>query len=115
MAASLRRWIARLTDRRKLNIPVSIDRRAPQAREIKERLDRAHERLLETVKKHTGELPRIAANDIQQVVIFSTFREICSFRLTAGEHRLCRHEKHEAANTGIAPCNEQLCPSLRRA
>ena len=52
-----------------------------------------------------------AMNDPQQTVIFSTFREICRFA-TSKEFavRFCRHPKHEAANTGMATCNESQCP-----
>ena len=55
---------------------------------------------------------RVVANDIQQVVDFSTFAEICPYKLRQGEFRLCKHPDHEAANTGVAKCHEELCPLM---
>lgn len=70
-----------------------------------------HRRVL-GIKKYK----RIVANDIQQIVQFQTFASVCPDRgseeITV---RLCRNPGHEAANTGIAVCDEQVCPKINEA
>ena len=72
---------------------------------------RFHRRVL-GLKKYR----KIVANDIQQTVQFPTFASVCPDRgseeITV---RLCRNPKHEAANTGIAVCEEQVCPRIEEA
>lgn len=57
-----------------------------------------------------------SANDIQQTVQFFTYADICKHRgskeITV---RLCRNPAHEASNTGLAVCAEQVCPDMRRS
>ena len=115
--ASLRRWLARLGDRRREQRPVKQDRRAPSVREAKDRLSQAHAQLDEFLKKHRGESKSIASNDRQQVVIFSTWRDICASKgPDIGGLRLCRHKDHpDAANSELAICEECKCPTLSLA
>lgn len=112
--ANLREFFSRIGGRRKVNVPVDQDRRGIGLKEAKDRLKSAHDRLEEMVKQQTSPRKREVANDIQHQVQFVTFRDICTF---SGSKelaiRLCKHPKHEAANTGIATCDELLCPLLR--
>ena len=116
---SLKRLFSRFRDRRQEDVSVPVDRRTPNLKEAKERLRRQHAEFQDYVRRLTGDGTErkqfVASNDRQQVVVFSTFREICEHRLIAGEHRLCRHPEHEAANTGIARCDEAICPALNAA
>ena len=109
----------RFFDRRKRSEPVVEERRQePQRRQARQRAKQADQQLDEALddlttllgKRHSKPKAR-AMNDMQQTVIFSTFREICRFA-TSKEFavRFCRHPKHEAANTGMATCNEGQCP-----
>ena len=107
----------RIINRRKQDVPVSIDRRVGKTkmRDADKMLRDAIQDLEQTVRlKREDFLKREVANDIQHQVQFVTFRDICSF---SGSKelaiRLCRNPKHEAANTGIATCEETLCPLLR--
>lgn len=120
---NLPNWMRRIADRRKANRPVDKDRRGGgtggKRKEVEQRLYDAIDDLERTVSVKRDELLKrlalTADNDRQQVVIFSTFREICADKLDAGEHRLCRNPAHAAANTGIAKCDEQLCPRIDQA
>lgn len=96
-------------DRRKSTTPVRDERRRPGMKDADKRLGDSLDRLHEAVTP--GE--REVANDVQQTVRFSTFREICRHQVNAGQHRLCRHQSHDAANTGVAKCTEELCPIMR--
>ncbi len=103
-------------DRRTHDEPVSLERRKRKVsmRDADKRLHESMDRFEQTVRiKREDFFRREVSNDIQQTVQFSTYREICSFKVDAGIHRLCRHSNHEAANTGIAKCNEELCPVMR--
>jgi len=113
----LERLRGRLLDRRHKQKPVQTDRRTPRnrIRETDERLHHAVEDLEQTLSIHTDKFWKRSANDVQQEVQFVTFRSICTYSVEAGVHRLCRHPKHEAANTGIATCDEQLCPIIKGA
>lgn len=116
----LRTLFFRMFDRRKMDKPVSDDRRQrkPRLKEIDARLKSAVDRLEEkTARMIRGDLSRCVANDRQQVVIFSTFREICQFKgPEIAALRLCRHKDHpEAANSAYAICDEDKCPSLTAA
>ena len=83
-------------------------------KEADQRLHETLDRLERTVRMNRYDLKRIVdvANDVQQTTIFSTFQEICEYHLQQGEYRLCRHRLHEAANTGMARCEEKLCPVM---
>lgn len=98
-----------IADRRKSDVPVSPDRRRSGMKHADERLRHA----LERIQRATKVLRREVANDIQQVVRFETFAEICTYNSRQGEFRLCKNPDHEAANTGIAKCNDELCPLMR--
>lgn len=116
---NLRAFIGGLFDRRKRDKPVATDRRHRPSgiKDSDAHLKAAMEHLSETVRltRKDFEPPkREIANDHQEQVQFVTFRDMCSF---SGSKelaiRLCRHPKHEAANTGVATCEETVCPLLR--
>lgn len=99
-------------ERRKRNEPVSVDRRKlTRLQSADKRLHEALRKLNESVRPKSDDNRKVA-NDSQQEVQFATFRDICTFRLEAGQHRLCRHKNHEAANTGVAKCDEAVCPFM---
>ena len=116
MSRVLERLRSMIQDRRQNNLPVNQDRRKQsKSKEAEKRLRDALEDFKETVRvrRPDDEVRRfLASNDRQQVVLFSTFRDICEFGIRAGEHRLCRHPSHEAANSGIARCDEAICPAI---
>ena len=114
MSNLLERVKSLFNDRRTRNEPVAVERRAKHKRkDVDDRLRNAVEDFDQTIKMTREDfLEKFSANDIQQTTTFSTFRMICNFTLKAGQHRLCRHPKHEAANTGIAKCEEQVCPFM---
>lgn len=97
-------------DRRKNSKPVENERRKSRT-ELHEK-NRELVEAIEGLKNATQKFESRVANDPQQVVLFHTFQMICKHNLEAGEHRLCRHKGHEAANTGIARCDEHLCPVM---
>ena len=109
-------WITRLLrgERRTRNEPVADDRRRKKIglRESQELLHTAAKDLDQTVRIRRSDFLKFSANDVQQTTIFSTFQEICEYHLQQGEYRLCRHRLHEAANTGMARCEEKLCPVM---
>ena len=115
---SVRRWFSWLSDRRKIDVPADPERRRTKkltrSQEADRRLDEAIERMNRTVRMTRKDF-LYSANDMQQEVVFSTFSAVCRYALNAGEHNLCRHPLHEAANTGIAPCAEQACPIILTA
>ena len=104
----------RLLERRKQDKPVDVDRRKPK--NVRESDDHFRD-MLERLNEATKPLKREIANDIQQVVVFKTFSEICRFRSSdALKVRLCRNPRHEeAANTALAKCDEDRCPLLLEA
>lgn len=110
-------WFRLIADRRKEKRPVSTDRRRGghigKSKAIQERLETALDDFERTVSIKRDDFFRFSANDIQQEVQFDTFRAICRFRVNGGQYKLCRNSSHEAANTGIAICDEQLCPFMR--
>lgn len=110
------REMLRFFDRRRRSEPVVVERRhtKPSLKSSREHLRTALREFDSAARRLTGE-KREVANDIQQTVKFSTFREICTFRVPQVQVRLCRHPKHDAANTGTAACDEQLCPIMRGA
>lgn len=107
----LRRFMG---DRRTHSENVPQERRKKITRsEADKRLREAVDDLDRTVRMRSDDFKCEAVNDIQTQVIFATFSEICTFRVPNLAVRICRHEKHEAANTGIAICNESQCPFAR--
>ena len=46
-------------------------------------------------------------NSMERVVRFSTFSEICNYRVPWLAERICRHPKNKGH-----PCNEGLCPFM---
>jgi hypothetical protein len=104
-------------NRRHRDEPVAVERRAkpPTRKEINHRLDNAVDDFERTVRMNRDDFFRgekFTANDVQQEVIFSTFRSICRFKVEQGQFNLCRNPAHEAANSGIAKCDEQVCPFM---
>lgn len=56
-----------------------------------------------------------SANDVQQTVQFFTYADICKHRGSKEIMvHLCRNPAHEASNTGLAVCAEQVCPDMKR-
>ena len=109
-------------DRRTKAIPVANDRRRKKMsiKEVDQKLGDAMDNLERTIRMKRDDFfnERVAvANDIQTVVVFKTFAEICRFRgsdsLTL---RICRNERHQdAANSALAICNEEKCPLILEA
>lgn len=113
MARILERLKSLFRDRRTHTEPVSVERRArPSRKEIDDRLRSAVADLEQTVRLKREYFTKFSANDVQQTVQFETYRAICRFTLKAGQFRLCKHHQHEAANTGMAKCDEKLCPVM---
>lgn len=118
-------WMRIIFNRRREKRPVDKDRRGPPGtggrhRQAEERLLNAIDDLEKTVSIKRDDMKRLAleaVNDRQQVVIFSTFREICRFSgPDLGPIRLCKHAEHpEAANSQITICEEGSCPVLSLA
>ena len=54
----------------------------------------------------------IVANGASKTVEFITFAEICRFHYSPKDSlmSLCKNPKHEAAQSGIAPCQRAVCP-----
>ena len=85
---------------------------------VQSRVNDAIEDLTKTVRMTKDELfaeaRKEVANDVQHTVVFSTFAEICRYRTKNGIYILCRNGAHEASGTGIASCNEEQCPLMRK-
>lgn len=113
MRKLLERLRGRFLNRRKAQEPITVERRSSQkVRDVDARLHHAVEDLEQTLSARRDDWFKRVANDIQQEVIFSTFREVCSYKSGLGQYRICRHPKHSAANSGLAPCDEQSCPII---
>ena len=84
---------------------------------VQVRISDAIDDLTKTVSMTKAELLAEArnevANDVQHTVVFSTFAEICRYRSKQGIYMICRNGAHEASGTGIAQCDEELCPLMR--
>ena len=91
-----------------------------RSKAVSERLDRTIDELHELTScnllRRRGECPAIVDNEIARTVNFETFAEICEYRYSPENSlmRLCRHPKHEAHKSGIAPCQAGLCPKLKK-
>jgi len=99
----------RFLDRRRAGATPIMDRRKPTLKEVDQRYDDAIADLERTIIGSKA----ISANDIQRVVIFSTFADQCEYRLVTPKYQVCKHKEHEGAGTGIAPCAESACPFMR--
>lgn len=109
------RIIAFFMERRKKSVPVSHERRSAnnRMRDADKRLSESIDKLDRTVRLRREDfIRRTVANDIQTVTIFSTFSDICTWKVPNLSVRMCRHPQHEAANTGVAKCDEHLCPFM---
>ena len=113
----LRDVFSKFFDRRKRSQPVDAERRQPRPRlkDADRQLDEALDGLTTMLGKRKPPATKLRAmNDIQQTVIFSTLRDICRYATSKDfAVRFCRHSKHEAANTGMATCNEGQCPLVQ--
>ena len=111
---SLKGIFRSVVNRRRLQQPVETERRKRlRPREAETRLTNAISDLSKMVRSKTRDSVRAVANDVQAVVKFMTFAEICTLRVPGVNVRMCRHPKHESANTGKAFCTEELCPVMR--
>lgn len=117
---NLRAVIRRLFDRRKVDTPVATERRHGKMKiqeadkRLRDVVDKLEER---TVRMRREDFLKFSANDSQQVVVFSSFQEICSWTgPQLGKIRLCRHDQHpDAANSQTAICEESKCPIMNPA
>jgi len=101
--------LRRLLDRRRASFGTDTERRRPSMKDADERLADSIQRMESTIIRRR--LPH-SANDVQRVVLFDTFAEVCEFRYQNG-NTVCKHPEHEAHGTGISLCNEQQCPFAR--
>ncbi len=115
---SIKTMVARLfgQERRQHQEPIAEDRRKRKKATMKDadaRLNESLEDFSRTVMRHRDRIIKRSANDVQEVVIFSTFQGICTARGPAimGK-RLCRHP---ARNGLLAECNERSCPIFLKA
>lgn len=114
------RTFLHLDDRRQQSIPVIKERRKERMQAVESRLSESISRLERTVSMRREDLFRDKTigivNGIRREVQFKTFADICkhsgSKELTI---RLCRHPEHAAAGTGIAKCDESVCPEMIKA
>ena len=103
-----------LFERRKNHEPVLEERRNRNRKDIDRRLKEAISEFETVVGVHKDDPKRVVANDRQQTVIFSTFREVCRAKgPELGRLTLCRHRSHpDAANSALSICDEDKCPIL---
>ncbi len=114
------RSIFHLEDRRNQTLPVINDRRRPKMQHAEAQLRASIDRLEQTVSMRREEWfadKTIGVlNGHRREVQFQTFADICRYggsrELTV---RLCRHPEHAAAGTGIAKCDESVCPEMIKA
>lgn len=94
-------------ERRENHLPVQKERRRPKMKAAAAALDESIDRLNKTVRLKSSIL---ASNDPQQVVQFSTFTEICTFKgpHLAGQN-ICRHPDCKAS---ITMCAQENCPFM---
>lgn len=105
-------------ERRKEQVPVTQERRKVRMRMADDRLKAALHDLDQTVRISREQFfKREVANDRQQVVTFSSYREICEFKgPEMGSVRLCRNSMHpDASNSALAICDEYKCPKMNAA
>lgn len=120
----LRRWFG---DRRKETVAQQDDRRRggviKRWKDTGERLDHSIDMLNQTISMNTGEFAALmresrereitlVQNGASRHVEFGTFAEICKFQYSPEKSlmTLCRNPSHEAAASGIAPCQRAVCP-----
>lgn len=122
MANILGRLRGLFGNRRKRDEPRDDDRRGGGGRgdrmkAAEKKADAALDELNRTVRMRREDfMERAAQNDHQQVVIFSTFREICQQKgPELGAIRLCRHPSHPDAANAHKICDENKCPKIMLA
>lgn len=120
-ARELFRDLFHLKDRRAHDVAVIKERRKPSLRESEDRLKVAISKLEETVRTKRQSFidegrTLSVMNGVKRIVQFDTFADICRH---AGPKdftvRLCRHPEHPASGTGIAKCDAEACPEMRKA
>ena len=103
--------LRRFLDRRKTRTHMDSERRKPTLRETDEMLSEVIADIERTASiKRT---PSLIHDSPWNHVEFSSFASQCEYRYTNGSgelHAICKNPKHEAAGTGIASCNKQMCP-----
>lgn len=121
----LRRFISSINDRRQAHSMVKEERRGSLGAKLNaasSRVDHALDELNATLTMSRSDFAAMLAqeshlSDIREVVIFSTFADICEYRSSPNGSlmKVCKHPEHEAHSTGIAACREGLCPKLLEA
>lgn len=114
-------------DRRKRIAGVKNERRHKNVwrrwKDAGDDLDNAVDALDQTVRMNTAQFAAImhksreqeltlVENGAAKTVEFITFAEICRFHYSPKDSlmSLCKNPKHEAAQSGIAPCQRAVCP-----
>ncbi len=121
MANLIERLKAIWHERRQRYEPVKQERRRRKlsVKEVDKQLAEAMSRLEKTVVLSRDDFfngEKKVANDMQTVVVFGPFSDICKFKNDALKIRLCRNPRHEdAANSALARCSEEKCPLLLEA
>lgn len=96
-------------ERREASAPVAVDRRRPRMKAAESALQESIERFEKTVRLRKSML---AQNDPQNIVEFSTFTEICTFKgPQMGEIRICRHPDCKRTLTA---CAQENCPIMNQ-
>lgn len=103
--------LRKFLDRRRQGGPIESERRRPSMADADAMLAEAIAGMEQaTIRRPAFTFtPPPSANDVQRVVLFSTFSEICEYRYQNG-HTVCKHPEHEAARTGASFCAEAVCP-----
>lgn len=106
--------LRKFLDRRRQGGPIESERRRPSMADADAMLADAIAGMEQaTIRRPAYTFtPPPSANDVQRVVLFSTFSDICEYRYSNG-NVVCKHGEHEAHGTGVAICNEQQCPFAR--
>ncbi len=93
-----KRLLRHILNRRIDQKPITVERRRSRPRpcESEKMLSDSIERLSNAIK---------SKNSMRCVVQFSTFSEICNYRVPWLTERICRHQQNKGR-----PCNEGLCP-----
>lgn len=98
-----------LKERRGASAPVAVDRRRPRMRAAESALQESIDRFEKTVRLRKSML---AQNDPQNIVEFSTFTEICTFKgPKLGEMTICRHPDCKRT---VTACAQENCPFMNQ-
>ena len=114
----IRSFLSSVWDRRKVDIPVDMERRHPtRLRDADRMVKESRERLEQAIKQRLNGVNKKIANDCQQTVVFSTYRDICPSKgPEIGGVKLCRDKHHpDASSNEITICEEDKCPRLALA